>query len=67
MSNNQRPEGLEDVERAELAEVIAVWRDHRNAHTSKEERDAKHEIIALLYDFAVEYHEHLVAEGGDES
>lgn len=63
MSNNKRPVGLEEVERAELAEVIAVWRDHRDAHTSKEEQEAKHEIIALLHDFAVEYHEQLKAEG----
>lgn len=67
MSNNQRPVGLEDVQRAELAEVIEVWRDYRNAYTPKEERDAKHEIIALLHDFAVEYHEQVVAVGGDES
>lgn len=55
MRNNQRPVGLENVQRAELAEVIEVWRDHRMADTHEELMQAKHEILALLFDFAIEH------------
>lgn len=57
MTNTNRPAGLENVQRAELAEVIAVWREHRKAKSHEELMLAKHEIIALMSDFAVEYHE----------